>query len=114
MDLRKFVSQTIAEVVHGVIDAQAELKETGARVNPLLHPRMNSDLKTRGPIDNSENVVQEIVFDVALTVSSETGTDAKVSVLAGIFGLGAGGRSADQQGHTTKVSFTVPVSFPKG
>lgn len=112
MDLRQFVSETLTQIVGGIEDAKKSITDGSARINPRLNP--HSDAKIKQLVDDNDSLIQDVVFDVALTVSSGTGTSGKVSVLAGLLNLESGGKSSNDQGRTSRVQFKVAVSFPKG
>jgi hypothetical protein len=111
MDLRQFVSETLSQIAGGIEDARKSIGDT-ARINPRLH--RDNDTRNSRLLDNGEAMIQEVEFDVALTVSTATGTAGKVSVIAGILNLDTGGKSSDEKGQTSRVKFRVPISFPKG
>lgn len=113
MELKDFVSNTISEIIEGIVAAQARVQAHGAFVNPGNLMRSTQDVGQSALWDNrNNNYARPISFDVALTVEEGTNTEAKVGVVAGILNLGAGGASENKQLAVNRVQFTVPVLFP--
>lgn len=109
MDVREFVSATLTQIAFGVSDAQIAMRESPARVNPRL---LGGNIQGHGPLADDGSLTRVVEFDIAIEVKAETGTNAKVSVVGGIFGLSAGGQSADASARTSRIKFSVPMSFP--
>lgn len=71
------------QIVSGVVDAQKEVADKGASVNPSgLH--LKSDQIKGHAITNDGNVTQHIEFDVAVTTTEGTGTKGGIGVVAGV------------------------------
>jgi hypothetical protein len=110
MELKNFVSETIKHVIDGVINAQEYATAKGARVNPRLAymPKQATqmwELKTEQP-------VQFIEFDIAVTASEGTKTQGGVSVLVGVFGLASKGQSEESNQKLNRIKFSIPVGLP--
>ena len=113
MELKDFISTTLAAIVDGVVDAQEKVQSKGAHINPGGLMRTTSKISENSIWDNaSNNFARMVQFDVALTVEDGTKTNAKVGVVAGVFNLGASGESANKQLAINRVQFSVPVLFP--
>jgi hypothetical protein len=92
MDLQTFVRDSLVQIINGVREAQAKEGELGDRINP----------KQGGW------KIQDVEFDVALTVEKKTGGGLKV--VAGVFG-GEGGHHREQS-EVSRVKFVVPLVLP--
>lgn len=108
MNLEEFVSDTLTQIVRGVRTAQGEAKLAGAVVCPS---------RTRTRLSGNREVthharVQEIEFDVAVTVVEGTtvGGDAGIRVFA--VGGGAKGERHGSHEQLSRVRFSVPVMLP--
>jgi hypothetical protein len=113
MELKQFITETLASIVEGVVDAQKRTAEHGAFVNPGGLMRTTSSIGENATWDNRTNNFARIVsFDVALTVEEGTNTNAKIGVAAGVFNLGAGGKSENKEQATNKIQFSVPLLLP--
>jgi hypothetical protein len=113
MELKNFISQALASIVEGVVEAQAAAKKHGACVNPGGLMRSTQSISTDAVWDNTTNNYARLVsFDVAVTVEEGTTTNAKIGVVSGILNLGAGGASANKEQAVSRIQFSVPVLLP--
>jgi hypothetical protein len=113
MELKDFISTTLAAIIDGVVDAQERVQSKGAHINPGGLMRTTRVLSENAIWDNStNNYARTVSFDIAVTVEDGTKTNAKIGVVAGVFNLGAGGESANKQQAINRVQFSVPVLFP--
>lgn len=113
--LKEFVSQTLTEIVEGVLDAQGKviaLAEKGtslevvAQVSPTidnLHARQNTWRSSWG------SVVQNVEFDVAVTISKEKGGKGGISV----WGAGLEGGATASNSSVSRIRFYVPITLPQ-
>ena len=108
MDLRQFVKQALMDVAFGVHEARVDCQEIVA----IVPANLNGD---------SQNIITEIEFDIAVAVSAEKASkkaadgkaEVKINVVAADFKLGGGGggetgeKSMDQT--TSRIAFKVPI-----
>ncbi|MFT5708356.1 MAG: hypothetical protein ACI9ES_002658 [Oceanospirillaceae bacterium] len=113
MDLKDFVKNTLVQIIDGVIEAESELEEKGATVNPVGG---NFDQKQLGGRTWSfkDGITEIVEFDVALTNSEKEGTAGGIGVLLGGINLGAKGASEESITSVTRIKFSVPVLLPTG
>ena len=112
LELRDFVSETIKQVVDGVVAAQKYAGDKDAVVNPSLDFHTQSegvmiDKDTRQP-------VQSISFDVAVTAAKGAKTQSGIAVFTGMIGLGSKGQSEKSNESVNRIQFSVPISLPIG
>ena len=113
MELKNFVSQALADIVEGVVEAQKLAAQHGALVNPGKLTRSTQAVSTDAVWDNTTNNYARVVsFDVAVSVEEEERAKAKIGVVAGIFNAGANGEMASKERALSRIQFTVPVLFP--
>jgi len=113
IELRKFISQALTEIAGGVKDAQAPVREMGGQVAPHDIDSHGSD-RIKGQILFSLNrPIQIVAFDVAVTLTDETGGKAGIGVLGGVVSLGAGGATKDSTQVVNRLQFTVPIVLPQ-
>jgi len=55
-----------------------------------------------------------IEFDVAVTAVAEAGSQAKVGMVVGMFGAGAGLKESTQDSQVSRIKFTVYLALPVG
>jgi hypothetical protein len=101
LELRDFVSETIKQVIDGVVAAQQYATGKKASVNPQTD-------RYRLPTP------QSISFDVAITAAKGTKTQGGIAVFTGAFGLGSKGQSERSNEIVNRIQFSVPVSLPIG
>jgi hypothetical protein len=112
IELHDFVSETIKQVIDGVVTAQEYAKQKNAVVNPQLNYHIqNQDLL----IDQAtKQPVQSISFDVAVTAAEGTKTQGGIAVFTGMIGLGSKGQSEKSNEMINRIQFSVPLALPIG
>jgi hypothetical protein len=103
MELKDFVSRTLAEIAEGVSVGAKSAAEFGAVVNP-----------GRAIMGGSELLPEEvnIEFTIGLSITDDTKTKGGIGVVAGIFAFGSQGESGGSHESTTHIKFTVPAILP--
>ncbi len=113
MELKDFVKESLIQVVTGIEEAQAEVRDCGGFVNPAHRVDVKSSNESHfGVVGRGQNVFL-IDFDVAVTVVEGAGTDAKAKLnVASLLELSAGGKSNQSSSATNKISFKIPLALP--
>ncbi len=96
MDVKEFLSETMRQVVEGILDAQEQTKNKGAVVVPH---------------GGSEKVVR---FDIAIVVTEGSKTGGIGSLLVCGNGSSVDGKSESSNSIVHRVQFEVPVEYPNG
>ena len=104
MELRAFVTRALCDIVNGVKDAQKET-EKGTVIPDVAN--------TYKAIESGITDLTSIGFEVTVKTDERAGSEAKLSVVAAIVGAGVKGESESTKGHAAKLSFRVPVKFPR-
>jgi hypothetical protein len=93
MDIKEFVSETLKQIVDGVIDAKN--RKDGEAVD-VHYP----------------NRTQKVTFDVAVTVieGKETGGKAGISVWS--IGAGVTGKTESSSSTISRIKFDIPIELP--
>jgi len=104
MDLRNFVSRALCDIVNGVKDAQKET-DKGTIVPPV-----SGSFKA---VETGISEISPIEFEVTVKTDEREGSEAKLSVVAAVVGGGIKGESGSSTGHAAKLTFRVPVKFPR-
>ncbi len=96
MDIKEFVSQTLKQIIDGVVDAQDQTRKTNAVVVPYCDSK------------------QKVDFDVAVTVveGKETGGKAGISVWS--IGAGVTGKTESSSSTVSRIKFEIPIDLPQG
>lgn len=118
MDLKDFVKESLVQISKGIVEANQELQEIGAIINPL-HVIVNSEnSQAYGRTGTSPNyhknsrVVEKVEFDVAVVAEEGTQTKAGIKLSVATLGLNAGGQSNASDRSESRIKFTIPVVFP--
>lgn len=98
MRLDQFIAETLASVVNGVSQAQSEVQEAGAKVNPY-----------RGSAD----AIQNIDFDVEISTAEGTATKGGLGVFVGPVAAGTQGQSDSSSSSVGRIRFKIPLELPK-
>ena len=113
MDLQEFITETLTQIINGVVAAQEIAAKHGAEVNPFLAggPSINS---AHGFISTKRSGInaQVVSFDVALTVKEGTGTKGGIGIFAGAVNVGSSGQSSEENSSVSHVKFTIPLVLP--
>jgi len=121
ISLKDFISDTLVQIVEGVMHAQQETEgKKGVMINPRVPvgERLNAD----GLVYDSSNDrgASLVHFDVAVTVSKEKSASAGgkaeikgfIGVVAGSVGLGAEGKTDTAKSEESRIRFVIPISLP--
>lgn len=106
--LENFISETIQGLVNGVENARPKIKEKGANIVVDL---VSGDIPSNQLRDRGGYLVENIEFDVALTVEKGKATEGAVGVVAGIFAVGTKGKATSQNLSLHRIKFTIPIQF---
>ncbi len=101
MELEKFIADSLESIAKGIDKANEKLAPVGAYVNPWEQ----TDVIVGGRMCR----VNEVNFDIAVTVSKKTDTEGKISVFS-VGGLG--GNIANGNEQVSRLSFSLRVAIP--
>lgn len=104
MNLSDFVSDTLVEIMTGVVSAQKRWGEGGEKghINPLW-----------GGYTDGAKSIREVNFDVAVTVSDSESGDAKGGIkVLGIGEIGATTKGETVNSRVSRIAFSVPIAPP--
>jgi hypothetical protein len=111
MDLKKFITQSMVEIMTGLKDAQDQLKDSHARICPAIHSKMDGQETIIGRTDKGR-AISIVDYNVAVEVSTDGGK-AEIKVMGGIIGGGVKGQIVDAEKIATHIKFSVPVCYPE-
>lgn len=113
MQLKEFIHQSLTQIVKGIANAQKDVLETGARINPSTTEAENSKTPIlNDPINKGFSALQNIEFDVAITVTE--GSEDKIGggLKIAAFGIGGETKAENKNSTISRLKFTVPMIFP--
>jgi hypothetical protein len=109
MELHEFVTETLAQIVTGVSDAQERCKGTGARINPASR---HTGTGYRLMAGSGGASLDEVEFDIALTKTEGTAAKGGIGVLLGSVGIGGQAKSERSDRLANRIKFKVPLMLP--
>ena len=114
MELRKFISQSLVELMGGLADAQQQLR--ASQVYATVCPSFSNAISPAGhqtTLGKSTygRMISLVEFDVAVEATAETDAGGGIKVLGGIFGAEAGGKMKDVDKVVSRIKFNVPVVY---
>ncbi len=110
MELNKFISSSIIEIITGIKNAQNHLKIEGAIIVPdtTYRKAMDGDLQER----NTKEPVFHIEYDLAVTTVEGSQTNRGIGVLSSLISLGAQGQTEKTNESVSRLKFEIPVIYP--
>lgn len=117
MDLKDFVKESLVQISKGINEANLELSETGAMINPL-NITINTENsqaygRTGKPANKGDSrVVENVDFDVAVVAESGAQTNAGLKLSIASIGIGGDGQSNTKDKSESRIQFRIPVVFP--
>ena len=114
MELKEFITESLKQIIDGVIDAQTYAKDKHATINPdgLKYDDQNNLIVNRNPA-SFDYVPQIIEFDVVVTVTESEKAKASLGVFTGVLGLGTQAQVESGNIAANRIKFSVPVVFPE-
>lgn len=114
MELKEFISETLTQIAQGVKDAQNNVVELGAKVNPTSVPNFQGDVPhCNGGGRIPTKVLCDVEFNVSLTNDTSTTTGSGISVLFGAIGIGGKHSTSDKDTTLNSIKFNVIMELPK-
>jgi len=109
MKLQEFLSETLKQIIAGVTGAQAYAKDHGAIVNPG-----QSGGEPREKYSRAGDVVAvtDIDFDVAVTSTDMSETQAGAGIFVAAFGMGVKDKSDTVNSCISRIRFPLRIVLP--
>jgi hypothetical protein len=105
MELKDFVKKALVDIVTGISEAQHELADSGAIINPSAMDIDNNGIKTIRPNGNPKGrLLQKVEMNIAVTSSKSGGGALLIQV------IGLEGKVTSEK--VSSIKFNIPVSFP--
>jgi hypothetical protein len=111
MELQKFITKSLVEIMTGIKDAQDQLRDSHARICPTLSNAITpGGQQSLIGISTKGQAIALVDFDIAVEVSGEKGGDAGINVMQGIVKFGGFLRKGEKV--ASRIKFSVPVAYP--
>lgn len=108
MELSEFIKTVLTEITQGIEDAQESLKEKDMLINPITKSDGTYDTAGKG----SKRQIQNLEFDLSVSVSSETKKGASAIAVVSFFAGKGDISSINENISTNRLKFSIPVSLP--
>lgn len=108
MELKNFITETLKQIINGVEEAQKDVQNNGAYINPT--DIVNDNLSSI-TINDKKIRVSNINFEVEVSTIDESDTTKGVGVYIANFGIGEKKKDNDKAISTNKISFVIPIAF---
>ncbi|MBI9078334.1 MAG: hypothetical protein JEY79_01180 [Pseudodesulfovibrio sp.] len=112
MNLKAFVAESLKEIVLGIREAQEGVKETDAKIAPLIKHIPGEESASYWAIDGTHEGFQTVTFDVAVTVQESTGQKGEASIRIPYFSMGGDLEASQENGTVSRVKFELPIVWP--
>jgi hypothetical protein len=115
MDLIDFIRESFVQISKGIEEANEELKDSSALINPNNVYVNAGNRQNYGRLDESKNyhrIVEVVEFDVAVTASDESETGGKFGIRVGAVEIGANGKQSEGNKAESRIKFKIPTVFP--
>lgn len=110
MKLDDFVSETLKQIIRGVVAAQEFGNSQNAKINPAT-ARFHSSTEGLSYCGDTGVPLQHVEFDVAVTVTEENiATDGGGTV--GSISVSPNSSSTSQNSSISRIKFEVPILLP--
>jgi hypothetical protein len=121
--LRDFVSQSLVEIVEGVLAARKSIEALGGRVatkekmktQSFTMPResgSNVPMRKNAPTGEHLGIQETVVFDVAVTTREEVTGQAKTGIDIRVVSIGGKLSGGEMTEAVSRLQFSVPIEFP--
>ena len=116
MELKEFVSETITQIMEGIIDAQKAVANKNGLVNPKrLGSRGTEQLEAVIKDENGKDInrlIERIDFEVALTEVEKSNKKTGIGVSFSSLTIGSEKKKGGENTSLTTVRFSIPIVFP--
>lgn len=129
MDLKDFIKETMIQIGESIVEVQKHFDDNNidAIVNPReirknyhsnypaeFSPTKIDSAGERHPKKDTPRIVDNIEFDVAVTVEKDSKTEVGGKLKIFDVGIGAEGNEINKLGNVSKVKFKIPFVLPHG
>lgn len=110
MELKEFITQTIKDVLDGVLEAQ-NAQKIG---NCVVPSGTGSNAFPKGNVINNGDWTSTLInFDIAISAEESAATGGKAGVKIAVLSAGLDTENTNKNTSTSRIQFSVPVIFPK-
>ena len=115
MELKDFIRESFVQIAKGIEEANEELKDTSAIINPDNVYVNGDDRKNYGRLSTDKNfnrIVEAVEFDVAVSAGDASEAGGKFGIKVGAIEIGANGKEQETNKAESRIKFKIPMVFP--
>lgn len=114
MELKEFISSTLAQIAEGVKEAQKAYEALGGAVNPSKFQKITGGISTArvSGYKGTTLILCNVHFDVVLAEESGSSDKAGIGVALGAVSFGGGKTTSAGNTSVTSITFDIPVELP--
>jgi hypothetical protein len=116
MDVKDFISESLKQIIAGIKTAQEDVSKDGGIVSPDISIRQGTAEANDWLITYQGNpqgrLVNNIDFDIAVTVTEQTDLQGGLGISVAGFKIGAGAKNIDGNTTLSRIKFKIPVVYP--
>lgn len=102
MVLREFISKSLLDIVNALVDVQEHAPGAIITGEILTKPEF---------VGLGVTHIQAVDFEVMVRADEQSGSEAKLNVVAAIVGGNVKGESGKAEGHSATLKFRVPLNL---
>ena len=111
VELKQFVSETLKQIIDGVLEAQDYASKHMASVNPRGH-RVFEGTGIQDREMSPTLPLHPVEFDVAVSSEAKDSAQGGVGVFVGPLAVGTKGTMESASQGMSRIHFTIPVVLP--
>ncbi len=112
INIEDFVSEVLQQLINGVKKAQQHAKDNGAHINSDRIKRVATTNDLRMSNQMLDVIVQEVEFDVAVSVSNQGNLKGGMGLVVPVLGIGYQAEKETTNATVSRIKFKIPVAFP--
>lgn len=110
MELKEFISETVSAIADATTELQLKYGPDDIVINPPS-AQSGGEVFQKGSHNYTMRRVQNVDFDVAVTVASDATGGAKAGIKVFSAELAAHGGKSQRNENVTRVSFSIPMTL---
>ena len=120
MELKDFVKESIVQIVKGIEEANNELSDSDAMVNPFYMQAHSDAAQSYGRTkvrdtdytNHDSKIIEKVNFDVAIVVEAgkQGSGGAKLSIAS--ISIGGNAKIESSNKSESRIKFSIPVVYP--
>jgi hypothetical protein len=112
VELKLFVSETLKQILDGVLEAQKYASEHKAAINPTGKLSTDGKQVQGGAQMGGWHPLHPIEFDVVVSSQERDAAQGGVGVFVGAFAIGTKGTTESISQGVSRIRFTIPIALP--